>query len=267
MTDDGVDLSDEWLGAYVDGELTPADRERMEALLGRDPDARRRLAAIREVTLLVRAATHTGTPGVDEDRQPASFARERKPAWRRPAWLDWRLAASFAAGALVLFAALELGGRFAYAPADWHDSALAFHDMYVRARSNAPKDTMLDIFEHQPAQLAELISFEPFIPDLAEHGYRPAGAHLISGPEGPVVYVVFESDERPPIGFAMTRSSGANAAAGAAAHPAVHSTRNGVTLVSWSGDGFDYGVGGQLPDGDLMFLADAAQRSLSASSR
>jgi anti-sigma factor RsiW len=286
VTEERFAVSDEWLGAYADGELDAADRDLTEDLLAADPALRRRLAAIREVSLVFRAATRAATLSAAgrqsaDAEAPTAEAEPLSPplgtvagngrkrfrrAGSRRGWLNWRIAASFAAGALVLFGTLELGGRIGTAPVDWHDSALAFHDMYVRARANQPQDTMLDILENQPDELARLISFEPTVPDLARHGYRPAGAHLITGPDGPVLYVVFEGERRPPIGFAMTRPSGGNRDTGSR-RPAVHGKRKDVTLVSWSSDGFEYGLGGQLSDGDLMRLADTAQRSLPPAQR
>lgn len=276
-----MELTDEQLGAYVDGELDAPARSQVEQLLALDPDARRRLRAIQDVTLIVRAATAAG-PRAERPHGPVPRAqrsaaprgevgaaprieRPGPPPVRAFGWLDWRIAASFVAGALVLLGVLELGGEpeSAGPAADWHASALAFHDMYLRARANEPPDTMLDILRHQPDEVAQLISFSPSMPDLAAHGYEPAGAHLISGPEGPIVYVAFENAERPPIVFAMTRG-GADQQGGDLEAPRVQSSPSGVTLVSWSAGEFEYGLGAALQASELMPLVDTARQSLSA---
>lgn len=276
MAESRIELTDELLGAYADGELDAPERERIEHLLALDPGARRRLGAIREVTLLVRAAAGEGRSGQWQPRVAGPQARDhvdaagaihgaRRARGRRTlpgarGWLDWRVAASFAAGVLVVLGVLELGGGVEGPAGDWHESALAFHDMYLRARANEPPDTMLDILKNQPDSLAQLIDFSPSMPDLARHGYEPTGAHLIAGPQGPILYVVFESPEGPPVGFAMTRRSAGDSGDEA---PVVRA-RRGATLVSWSAGAFEYGLGGRLPESELMPLADTARRSLPA---
>ena len=44
------------LFAYVDGELDEDQRRRVEELLARDPDARQRVAQLRELNALLKAA-------------------------------------------------------------------------------------------------------------------------------------------------------------------------------------------------------------------
>jgi anti-sigma factor RsiW len=279
VAEDRIELTDEQLGAYADGELDAVACERVERRLAVDPDARRRLGAIQDVTLIVRAAT-----AAEGGRSRLSRTARRREADRadaaadagsdraRPAssgvraWLDWRVAASFVAGALALLIVSQLGGTLDSPGVDWHDNALAFHDMYLRARENAPPDTMLDILEHQPEELARLIRFTASMPDLSAQGYEPAGAHLITAAQGPIVYVAFEGGQRPPIGFAMTRSTSGSAADDIET-PVVRATPQGVTLVSWSAGPFEYGLSGELPESELMLLVDTARRSLPTASR
>lgn len=279
MAESRMELTDEQLGAYADGELDAPASERVERVLVVDPDARRRLNAIRDVTMIVRAATAAdGGRSVRPAVQPPRLARRTEvdeagtPAHAGPdrvrrtwsgarRWVDWRVAASFVAGALALLIVSQLNGRPESPAVDWQDNALAFHDMYLRARENEPPDTMLDILKHQPDELARLISFPASMPDLSAHGYEPAGAHLIAAGQGPIVYVAFEGGRRPPIGFAMTRSA-AGAARDDIETPVVSATREGVTLVSWSAGPFEYGLSGQLPPSELMRLVDTARRSL-----
>lgn len=277
MAEARIELSDELLGAYADGELDPLARKRTERLLALDPAARRRLSAIRNATMIVRAAMEADgrlpakrTVGVSpaatlsEAGEPSAEAgrdRAGRGLLRARGWLDWRMAASFVAGVLTLFAVTQLGGGLTGPAIDWYDNALTFHNMYLRARANEPPDTMLDILQHQPDQLAELISFPPSMPDLTAHGYEPAGAHVIAAPQGAILYVAFEGAERPPIGFAMTRG-GSRGAGGDIESPTVLATRKGVTFVSWSTDSFDYGLSSELPASELIRLVDTARRSL-----
>ncbi len=279
MPESRIALTDELLGAYADGELDALLREAIEGQLALDAESRRRLSAIREVNRIVRAASSERTShavrrgddishaqarheiDVSGDEDGPGLARARKRGSQARTWLDWRVAASFVMGALLVLSVIELGGGLDGAAADWRENALAFHDMYVRARANGPPDAMLDIVTSRPDELAQISSFPLSMPDLTVHGYEPAVAHLIPSPQGPIVYVVFENGERPPIGFAMTPNHGGWTGEDVSI-PAMYASRNGVNLVSWSTEFFDYGIGGQLPTSELLPLADTARGTL-----
>jgi anti-sigma factor RsiW len=261
MAEQTIELTDEILGAYADGELDAHQAAQVERAAALDPAARRRLAAIREVTTLVRAARTAGNPDVAPAPERSGRRRTRGLVAGRLGWLNWQLAASFAAGALVLLIAIELAGGPAPAGADWREHAMAFQDMYLRARETERGDAMVDILANHSGDLARLISFEPSLPDLSAHGYDAVAAHLLSAPHGPVVYVAFEGVRRPPIAFVMTRRGESPAIQNDAA-PAVHSGTNGVTLVSWARGAYEFGLSGRVPAAELMALVDTARGSL-----
>jgi len=257
MAESRIELTDEMLGAYADGELDARDTAAVERLVAADPSVRQRLSAIEELTRLVRAAGAM---------RSAYEAPKIEAPVRRFGWLSWQSAVSFAAGALVILAVVNLtgaphSGTLDPASLDWHEHALAFHDMYVRAREHAPDDALTDIPASHSEDLARLVDFVPAVPDLGAHGYGAVGAHLLAAPHGPVVYVVFEGEQRPPIGFAMTRRS-ADSTDRDATTAAVRSNPNGVTLVSWSAGAFDFGLSGQASPIELMPLVETVRSSL-----
>jgi len=249
MTDARLSPTDEMLGAYADGELGAADAERIDRLLALDPDSRLRLAAIERVNNLVRLASgHAASP---TRPMPRPFALRQ--------WSDWRLAASFVLAACLLVGILAVE-RDATGPAtDWSHSALSFHDSYVRSRSTTAPESLLNAAQVSEEELTARASFSPATPDLSPLGYAPTGAHLIDGPNGPVLYVPFEAARGPPIGFTMTRSQ---AAGGAGDTPAMRARQNELRLVSWSSGDFDYGLSAELPESELMSVVETARRSL-----
>jgi len=103
---------DELLSAYLDGELSPRERARLEARLATDPELRERLEGLRRTVALVR-----GLPQVQAPRNflltPAMVAPvRRRPAprrWLAPA-LTFATTLSALACAAVLMSNLLLSG-------------------------------------------------------------------------------------------------------------------------------------------------------------
>jgi hypothetical protein len=78
-------LSDEVLSAYIDGELQPAEAARVALALTRDPDAVRRLNALRESDAMLREAFDWPLPGQASLTDDVSAKMENPSPWRRPA--------------------------------------------------------------------------------------------------------------------------------------------------------------------------------------
>lgn len=94
-----MNLSEETLMAYVDGELEGLSREQVELAIATDPEVARRVAAHQGLRRKLRA----GFDPVLKEPLPAHLVSlvRRKPVPRRT-WVQWSsLAASFALGALA----------------------------------------------------------------------------------------------------------------------------------------------------------------------
>jgi anti-sigma factor RsiW len=261
MTDVDDELSDELLGAYADGELDAATRARVERALARDRNATARLTAIREVTLLVRAATHAESVPAAQAPRPRTPQRAAAPRPRRIRhdWLQWRIAAAFMAGLIAMAAVLRINPIDTPAGVGWQRSALEFHDRYERAaasRSTIALDHLDPASRDFATAFADLVDFEPVIPDLSALDYRPVGARLLATPDGPATYVVYEAPNRPIVGYSMLESRMPARTEQALAG------RNGIRIVSWGDGRFEYGLSSQLPGEDLSVLADTARSSV-----
>jgi anti-sigma factor RsiW len=267
------DLTDEELGAYVDNELDESSRARVDRALESNTEARSRVAAIRDIDALVRAAMQAQTveEALPERHEADIVTLHAAPAprphsdnpRRQPSWMSWQLAASFVGGALTVMLAFQLlGGRTdPQAPqAGWQQSALVFHTTYLRAQGGANERLLVDVAEPRSndsaSSYASIIDYEPFVPDLSAHSYEPTGARVVSSPDGPTVFVIYHAPEGSPIGFSMIRAKPAQAP-----QPTMHSL-GGVQLVSWSDGRFEYGLSGDLPPDALNVIAQSARESI-----
>jgi anti-sigma factor RsiW len=97
MNDDQLTL----LSAYQDGELTPAERQQVDALLSRDPEARAYLAGLRRCDeRLQRAFGPIATTPIPP-QMLAAIRRNARPRWQRSI-MPLALAASVIALAVVV---------------------------------------------------------------------------------------------------------------------------------------------------------------------
>jgi anti-sigma factor RsiW len=252
-------ITDEILGAYVDGELEAAERAELEKRLAKDAGTRRRVEEIRRITALVRNATFAPRAAPSTEA-PKPTVELHVPRRARSGWFAWGLAASFVGGAVAVTLAVRLAGAPTPASHGWQQSALVFHTSYLRARADGRPELLLDVGEPDAKETASayapIIDYEPVLPDLSDHDYAPLGSRLVTSPDGPTVFVVYESPGQSPVGFSVTRTGAAFDA-----KPETLSLHD-VRLVSWSNGEFAYGLSSDLPADTLSALAATAQRSL-----
>jgi anti-sigma factor RsiW len=271
-------VSDETLGAYLDGELDAAAVASVDRRLALDAALRARLASLRDVTELVRAAT--AAPGVPraapaalEDgaftfpprgsAQPAAAPHPARDTPRlRPRFLPSRplargIAASFAAAVAGALLAVLLLARSPSAEG-WQQHALVFHASYLAAL-DAKRTPLLDARASDPAALgASLAALADdalaVVPDLSEHGYVPQGVRVIETAEGPVAYVVYAGANKPVLGLAVLRSTNDDADGEVRLHQ-----HGELKLLEWSDGEHRFAVGGTQSAASLRTLADAVQ--------
>jgi len=104
--EDRDDLPPEWLAAYADGELTPAECRRVECWLAEHPEARADVEAQRRLARLFEE-TGVAVPG-EEQWSDALAAVQRNLAAPRFRPADWRRRIALGAAALAAAAALLL---------------------------------------------------------------------------------------------------------------------------------------------------------------
>ena len=267
MADHNFELTDELLGAFADGELDEMSRSRLEKALRGNADARRRLTAIRDVSMLVRAATRVGA-AASVDRSVASLPKsggsvaQRMPLRRlfRP-WTGWRIAAAFAGGALVAVLATAYVWRPTAASGEWAQHALAFHSNIARGYQDGTGATFERLIDLQPNELgtaAQIADYEPVLPDLSAQGYEPLGARLMTTPRGMVTFVIYAAPNRPLLGFSMARRTAD------LFDDFRFASRSNVNLVTWSSGEHEFALTSQISTDALTQLAETARQTLAS---
>lgn len=172
-------VSEEELHALVDGELSHARRQEIEAWLASHPEDAARVAAWQRQSELLRARHG----GVAEEPVPARFNLDRLQRGGR----SWRRLGAAAAMAAFLF-----GGALGWLGRGFWDAApatravvadaLEAHQLYI-AEVRHPIEV--------PAQAAHLIPWlsrrvgrQLSAPDLAPFGLKLLGGRLLPGPQG-----------------------------------------------------------------------------------
>jgi anti-sigma factor RsiW len=211
-------ITEELLGAYVDGELDRAESAAVEAALRADRRLAQRVEALRRVTMLVKAAVRaadsaeafTAQRFSAEEEVGASIVERRRSWWSvleaaqplRP------LLASFATGLLVALGAMLLWSTPHQVDGQWARLTLALHERFVDAM-RAGNAFPLDVSDPDPERvgqfLAARIGYTPSIPDLSADSYVLSGARIVTTLEGPAVYALYTSGENPLLGFVAVR--------------------------------------------------------------
>jgi len=267
MTDRNYELTDELLGAFADGELDEMSRSRLEKALGKNAEARRRLKAIRDVSMLVRAATRVGTERSGHDPavalpKPSGRVAQRLPLHRLSRhWTGWRVAAAFAGGAIIAVLATAYVWRPTAPSGEWAQHALAFHAGISRGDQDSARATFERLIDLQPNELstaAQIADYEPVLPDLSAHGYEPLGARLMTTPRGMVTFVIFAAPNQPLLGYSMARRTAD------VFDDFRFDSRRDINLVTWSSGEHEFALTGQLPTDALTALAETARQTLAS---
>jgi anti-sigma factor RsiW len=268
-------ISDETLGAYLDGELDSDAARRLEARLELDPSARRRLEALRRVSTGVgaslrraRGAAAHAASAEDADPLhmgarviplPGARAAGRRTAARRASFrgILWGTAAGFAAGVVFAAAILIPFGKAPRHASGWEDHALAFHESYLESLGGDhafPLDARTSDPVALGQSLGEIVGWDLEVPDLTDRGYTLQGARLITTAQGPVAYLLYSSEDEPLLGVALLQSSAAPRGETLHEHGDLH-------LLEWSDGRNSFGLGGTHSPDLLRSLAAAVQSS------
>lgn len=107
---------DEVLSAYLDGELSPQERGRLEARLARDPELRHRLEGLRHTVTLVQQLPRMEAPRNFLLSPSMAGQRQERPRPTPRRWLAPALTFTSALSGLMLVAFLILSGLGGYTP-------------------------------------------------------------------------------------------------------------------------------------------------------
>jgi anti-sigma factor RsiW len=237
------------LGAYLDEELSPAERAAVERWLAEDAAAAARLAALRADREALRGLLGT----VLQEPVPQRLVRTVvAPGW--PAGLAGRAAAAVAifalgmlAGALVVQHARP-DDTAAAPPQSWVQRAALAHGVYVPEQRHPVEVRAQE--EHLARWLTRRLDVPVRLFDLSRHGFVLMGGRLLPDDgQGPGAQLMYE---RPP-GTRVTvylRKAEANDEVAFR-----YERRDGLGLFYWIDGATGYALAGNLPREELLALA------------
>jgi len=264
---DGVDLRA--LSAFVDGELTPAERERVAALLAQHPQAAARVAAWRAQKAALRAlcgaplregtqhdsSNHAELPddqaSVAADEPAVIVLRPRTPWWRRAGLAAcWLAAGAGLALALGPLAPRLTGGAWnglgARAPAFAERADIAYA-VYTPERRH-PVEVAASEEEHLINWLSKRLNRPLSVPSLQEYGYTLVGGRLLPGETGPAAQFMYENRSGARLTLYVSGT--------ARNETAFRLLRDGNRRTFyWISDGMGYALSGPIAEGKLRSIA------------
>ena len=246
-----LDPDHEELHAYVDAELSPEARRRVEQRLAGDAQARHAVADYAAIGEAIRAAFDPVL------REPVPAAMRRPPRrWRRPL-------RAFAAGLLLFATGLWSGahlrhGDLLQAPGPPHvvreaASAYAVYTPEVRHPVEVPGDQEA----HLVAWLSKRLGAPVQAPRLAQLGFQFLGGRLIASDDGAGALFMYEdaAGQRIVLYLCTNESDGRSTALRDASHA-------GISVFYWFDGPFSYALAGELGHDAMLALARAVYGQL-----
>lgn len=243
------------LHAYVDGQLAPDARQRVDARLAADPNARQQL----EDYVALRDGIRALYGGVAEEPVPVSLLRRpRVRQWQRPLAA---IAASFA----LFVAGGYMGVQWernrpalvAGSPSVVREAAMAYAVYTPEVRH--PVEVPGDQEQHLVSWLTKRMGTQLHVPQLAALGFQLVGGRLLSTDDGPGALLMYEDDQgRRVILYACRNAESDRSTAFRFAQ------ENGVSIFHWLEGPLSYALAGELDRAELLAVAEAVYRQINA---
>ncbi|WP_025598556.1 anti-sigma factor family protein [Burkholderia sp. WSM2230] len=264
---DGVDLRA--LSAFVDGEVTDGERERIAALLAEHPQAAARVASWRAQKAALRALcgaplqrgtahnsqSHTDLPSHEApdaaDDPTVIVLRPRTPWWRRvglaACWLAVGAGLALALGPLApRLTGGAWNGLGARAPSFAERADIAYA-VYTPERRH-PVEVAASEEEHLINWLSKRLNRPLSVPSLQEYGYSLVGGRLLPGETGPAAQFMYENRSGARLTLYVTGI--------ARDENAFRLLRDGNRRTFyWISDGMGYALSGPIAEGKLRAIA------------
>jgi anti-sigma factor RsiW len=244
-------VDDAALLAFVDGELDPASREKVEAVLAHSPELRAQVAALSASCLPYRTAfERQALPEL-----PLALAQRvnslvsvsqasSAPAHPRRHWLGMgaAMAASFAAGAWLPWRLWSDSSE-----SGWVEAVANYQALYVRETVDQNADS--------PARLASLLSgFDSeqqralFVPDLRAADLSFKRVQRLGYVGSPLIQMVYLPPSGKPVALCALPMKRADAAVQARAI-------DGMSVASWQRHGLAFVLAADMPQAQVAQLA------------
>jgi anti-sigma factor RsiW len=246
-----MNVNEQDLHAYVDGQLDPARYAEIEAYLGANPQALARVEAYRKQNQTLHALFD---PALDEPL-PAALQRRQRPR-ANPQWL--RYAAM--AGTLALGLVLGFGLRGVTAPA-MGPMALSKQAAFAHVAFVPEVLHPVEVSAKQEAHLVNWLSKrlggDVRAPHLSSAGFDLMGGRLLPSEIGPAAQFMYQDNRGQRLTLYVKREPSRDAETAFR-----FAKENGVSVFYWIDRDFGYALSGDLPKGDLLKVAETVYRQL-----
>ena len=275
----------DFIVAYVDGELSAAEMCRVDELLADDPKGRLLRDSLRSQGELLKGLhsniveqpvpahlvqairggrdkrPETGLRAapelVSEERSPAAVVSG--PSRRSGGSMArlWLVAASVAFLVIGAAGGFVAGDRYGLTPAaapDWLTQVAQYHGIYAKEKRHLV-EVSADETPHIEAWLGKRLERKLVVPDLSGLGAEFKGARLLGINGRPVAQLIYQTADGEPFALCVMPSGKGDLAPVAA-------QRADLNMIEWRQDGYAYVVVGWEPESQLRGFADPARESL-----
>jgi anti-sigma factor RsiW len=250
-----INLTDEILVAYVDGELPAETQLQVETLIALDAAAQAKVKDMRDTAELLRAAfAEADQESVEEAERESNVVqlgmRPRRGYLTRPS-----LVSGLAAAAAIL---LLIGGGLLKSPlhgnerADFMADVAAYHSVYAQETEHlaeVPASRKDHIEEWLGARIGRTLA----IPDLTGEGWAFEGGRLLAEADKPIAQLLYTAPGRQPIALCITQFDQPETP------PTQYQPGHGMRVSAWDADGYLYIIVGALPESELDVLTETVR--------
>jgi anti-sigma factor RsiW len=239
------------LHAYVDGQLSPEARRRVESRLETDPEERRQ---VEEYTAINRDLRSLFDPVLDGPIP----GRLRQRPWRWPHALSAIAAGLFlmvAGGWIALSLRTEIVLPVAGLPHVVKEAAMAYAVYTPEVRH--PVEVPGDQEQHLAGWLSKRLGSPVQVPKLDALDYVLVGGRLLAGDDGPGALLMYENAAGRRVTLYVCRDD--NAGGNTAFR---YAEQRDVSVFYWYDSPFSYALAGAMGRSGMLSLAEAVYRQI-----
>lgn len=246
-----MNINEQEIHAFVDGQLDAARQAAIEAHLAANPQDRARVEAYRKQNQLLHALFD---PALEEP-VPAILQRSQRP---RTNPQGWRVAAMVSTLAIGLVLGYGLRGVTApsMGPMALSKQAAFAHVAFVPEVLH-PVEVSAKQEEHLVKWLSKRLGGDVRAPHLSSNGFELMGGRLLPSDAGPAAQFMYQDNRGQRLTLYVKREP-----ARAAETAFRFAKEKGVSVFYWIDNDFGYALSGDLPKGDLLKVAETVYRQL-----
>ena len=242
-------MNEDRLHAYIDDQVSEAERLEIEAELSRDPEAAARVSDYQRQN----EALHSLLDPILDQPHALGIGARRRIRWQRWGGLAAAIAVGF------------IGGYLARGDLDLLDGpdlnpiarqAMLAHAAYV-PEVRHPVEVGAEQEAHLVAWLSKRLGAPLKVPYLGEQGYQLVGGRLLPGERGPVAQFMYQDSKGQRLTL-YVRTNPDESGATAFRYTGEH----GVSVFYWLDRKLGYALSGQVDKDELLRLATAVHRQL-----